>query len=172
MTLVQRQEAALAPVQAQLLRDAVAASRRIVADARFAAEAQVAAARGRADGLVARAEADGQAAAAVLAAAELGRGRQAARAVLLDADRRAYDALADRIRSAVRGLRDEPDYGEIRERLATLARSVAGPGASVREHPDGGVLAEGPGVTVDCSLARLADLVVAALGPKIRELAR
>lgn len=171
MTLLQRQQAALAPVQRQLLRDAVDRAERIVADARLDAEAQLAEARVRADELVARARADGQAAAGALSEADLGRGRQAARAVLLDADRRAYDALAARIRSAVCGLRDQPEYGEIRERLAALALSAAGPGASVSEHPDGGVLAEGPGITVDCSLPRLADLVVAALGPKIGELA-
>lgn len=171
MTLLQRQQAALAPVQTQLLREAFDRGHWIVADARRDAEAQLAAARVQADELVARARADGQAAAAALAAADLSRGRQAARAVLLDADLRAYDALAARIRSAVRGLRDQPEYGEIRERLAALALRAAGPGASVSEHPDGGVLAEGPGITVDCSLPRLADLVVAALGPKIRELA-
>lgn len=170
MTLLQRQQAALAPVQTQLLREAVAQGHRIVADARLDAEAQVAAARVRADELVARARADGQSAARALATAELGRGRQAARAVALDADRRAYDALAARIRSAVCGLRSQPGYGEIRERLAALALSAAGPGASVSEHPDGGVLAEGPGITVDCSLPRLADLAIAALGPEIREL--
>jgi vacuolar-type H+-ATPase subunit E/Vma4 len=171
MTLLQRQQAALAPVQTQLLREAVARGHQIVADARRDAQAQVAAARVRADELVTRARAAGQSAAGALATAELGRGRQAARAAALDADRRAYDALAARIRSAVRGLREEPGYGEIRDRLAVLALSAAGPGASVSEHPDGGVLAEGPGITVDCSLPRLADLAVAALGPKIRELA-
>jgi vacuolar-type H+-ATPase subunit E/Vma4 len=171
MTLLQRQQAALAPVQTQLLRDAVAQGHRIVADARLDAEARVAAARVRADELVARARADGRSAAGALATTELGRGRQAARAAALDADRRACDALAARIRSAVCGLRDQPGYGEIRERLAALALSAAGPGASVSEHPDGGVLAERPGITVDCSLPRLANLAVAALGPEIRELA-
>lgn len=171
MTLLQRQQAALAPVQTQMLREAIARGHRIVADARLDAEARVTEARVRAEDLVARARADGQAAAGELAAAELSRGRQAARAVLLAADRRAYDALAARVRSAVRGLRDQPEYGEIRERLAALALSAAGPGASVSEHPDGGVLAKGPGITVDCSLPRLADLAVTALSPKIRELA-
>jgi hypothetical protein len=171
MTLLQRQQAALAPVETQLLREAADRGHRIVVAARRDSAAQVAAARVRADELVARARADGQAAAAALATADLGRGRQAARTVLLEADRRAYDALAARIRSAVCGLRDQPEYGEIRERLAALALSAAGPGASVSEHPDGGVLAEGPGITVDCSLPRLADLAVAALGPRIRELA-
>jgi len=170
MTLLERQQAALDPVQTQLLWEAVAEGERIVADARRDAQYQVEAARMRADELVARARAEGQSAAGTLATAELGRGRQAARAILLGADRRAYDALAARVRSAVCGLRDKPGYGEIRERLAALALSAAGPGASVSEHPDGGVLAVGPRITVDCSLPRLADLVVAALGPKIREL--
>ncbi len=170
MTLAQRQQAALAPVETQLLRDAVAAGRRIVADARLDAAAQIAAARTRADDLVVQARAEGRAAAGTLAAEERNSGRQAARAVLLDADRRAYDEVADRIRAAVRGMRDEPGYGKIREQLAALARSTAGPEASITEHPDGGVLAAGPGITVDCSLPRLADLAVAALGPRIREL--
>jgi len=170
MTLLQRQQAALAPVQTQLLHEAVAAGHRIVAEARLDAEGQIAAARARADDLVTGARADGRAAAGTLAAAERNHGRQVARAVLLDADRRAYDELSARIRSAVRELRDDPGYGEIRERLAALALAAAGPEASITEHPDGGVLAEGPGISVDCSLPRLADLAVVALGPRIREL--
>ena len=170
MTLQERQRDALAPVRAQMLREAVARGHQIVSDARLDAAAQLAAARDRAADLVAQASAEGQAAAEVLAAAERARGRQAAHAALLSADRRAYDTVAARIRSAICGLRDQPEYGGIRERLAALAASAAGPEASVSEHPDGGVLAERDGITVDCSLPKLADLAVAALGPRIREL--
>jgi len=169
MTLVQRQLAALAPVQDALLREATDRADQIVADAHADAEAQVAAARARAEDIMTRAAADGRLAATALMADERGRGRLAARSVLLDADRQAYDAVADAIRSAVCGLRDQPGYAEIRERLAGVARSTAGSDATVIDHPDGGVLARGPGITVDCSLPRLADLVVTALGPKIRE---
>ena len=49
-------------------------------------------------------------------------------------------------------------------RLTRLAGLAAGPGAVVTAVPGGGFVAESPGVVVDCSLTRLANLAVAALG--------
>ena len=116
---------------------------------------------------MAQARADGAAQATPVAAAELSRSRRAARSVALGASLAAHDEIAGRIRAAILGLRDEPGYPELRDRLASAARQAAGPQAEVSEHPAGGVVARAGGVVVDCSLPRLADRAVAALGPRI-----
>src|SRR5271166_5666854 len=54
--------------------------------------------------------------------------------------------------------------------LARTARLEAGPGGTVTASEDGGVVARSPGVLVDCSLPRLADLATEALGGEVREL--
>jgi hypothetical protein len=167
MTLQAEQDAALEPVRATLLRNAEAQAHDILARAGDAARALVAQAHSDADAEVARARADGAAQARPVAAAELNRSRRAARSVALGAERSTRDELASRIRSAVCGLRDEPGYAGLRDRLAAMAARAAGPGAQVTEHPDGGVIARAGGVIVDCSLPRLADRAVAALGARI-----
>ena len=74
--------------------------------------------------------------------------------------------LRSQVRAAVGGLRGEPGYGRLLDRLTTMARRAAGPDAAVEAVPGGGVSSRGrAGVVVDCSLPRLADLAVAALGP-------
>jgi hypothetical protein len=170
MSLATAQQAALAPVREAMLRRAAGRADLLVADARRAAQALLTQARTDAAAAVTMAREDGQAQAEPLAVAERNRGRHDARAILLGADLLARDELADRIRAAIRGLRDQPGYPELRDRLAALAGSVAGPGATVSEHPDGGVIARAPGVLVDCSLPRLAERAIDRLGRRIREL--
>ena len=151
--LAGRQQAAVEPVSAAMLRRATAEAEAIMAAARRDAAALLAAARRDAEAALGQARADGIAQAAPLAA-ERGLHHQAER----------------RIRAAVVGLRDQPGYGELRDRLTALSRTAAGPGAAVSEHPAGGVVAHVPGVFVDCSLPRLADRVIGDLGPRISEL--
>ena len=164
------QAAALAPVRAALLRSASAEAGRTLAAARSTAGALRVQARADAADTVSRAREEGRAQAAPLALAELSRGRREARAILLGAELRARDEMEGRIRSAIVGLRNEPGYGVVRDTLSELARRAAGPGATVTEHPAGGVVARAPGVLVDCSLARLAERAIEVLGPRIREL--
>ncbi len=168
--LGKRQELALAPVRAAMLHSASAESGQIVADARSAADAVLEQARGDAASMISKAREEGRAQAAPLARAEIGRGHREARAATLRAQSLARDEVERRIESAITGLRDEPGYREWRDRLAELALRAAGPGATVSEHPGGGVVARAPGVLVDCSLPRLAQRAIAALGPRIREL--
>ena len=170
MTLAAEQHAALEPVRAAMLRRAAAEADAIRATAGQQAAALLAAARRDAETALRRARADGMALAAPLAADEQARGRRAARAALLAAERGIRDEAERRIRAAILGLPDEPGYAELRDRLAVLAQAAAGPGAVVRDHPEGGVIAHAPGVLVDCSLPRLAERVIAALGPRITEL--
>jgi hypothetical protein len=170
MSLLATQDAALEPVRAAMLQRAAENVDLIVGQARAAAAALVAEARGNAEAVVARARADGAAQAQPVAAAELNRSKRAARSVALGANLAAHDEIAGRIRAAVLGLRDEPGYSELRDRLARAARQAAGPQAEVSEHPAGGVVARAGGVVVDCSLPRMADRAVAALGPRIARL--
>jgi vacuolar-type H+-ATPase subunit E/Vma4 len=171
MTLVTgRRRTALEPVGAAMLRRASAEAEAITAAARRDAATLLAAARRDADAALSQARADGIAQAAPLAAAERNRGRRAARETLLAAERGVRDEAERRIRDAVLRLRGQPGYGELRDRLADVCRAAAGPGAQVQEHPAGGVVARAPGILVDCSLPRLADVVIGQLGEQIREL--
>lgn len=113
--------------------------------------------RGRADG-------------AAIAAANRARSRRAARAIVLRAQREAYDELRRRGRSAVGALRQAPDYIQIRRRLARLAQARAGLDGTVDHHPEGGVVAEAPGRRVDCSLLAMADRAFEALGAEVEDL--
>lgn len=167
MTLEAERQAALEPVRAAMLRQATQDAAAAVAAAKDAAAAMIAQAQADAEALVAQARVDGAAQAAPIAAAEVSQGRQAARSVTLGADLTIRNEVVRRIKAAVLGLRDGPDYPRLLERLSVLAASAAGPGAIVAEHPDGGVVAANRGVTVDCSLPRLADRAVAVLGARI-----
>jgi vacuolar-type H+-ATPase subunit E/Vma4 len=167
-----RQDQALAPVRAALLDDASAEAGKLVAGARSAAAALLAQAHQDAAAKISQARDEGRAQAARLARAELSRGRREARAVVLGAQLRAQAEAEGRIRSAIAGLKDEPGYASLRERLAGLALEAAGPGAAVTEHPAGGVVARAPDLLVDCSLPTLAARAITALAPRIRELDR
>ncbi len=163
MTLLPGAEAALTPVRAALLQAARAQAADIVARARRDAAALLADARRDAAETVERGRAEGQAQAGPLAAARLSRGRQDARARLLRARRDAYDELRRQVHAAVAGLPAEPGYARLLDGLTRAALAAAGPGATASPHPDGGVVATGPGVLVDCSLPALADQAVAAV---------
>lgn len=160
-------DAALEPVRAELSRRAADQAERTLAQASDAARELVARARGEADALVGQARAQGAAQARPVAAAELNRSRRAARSVALGAQLSVHEELAGRIRAAVLGLRDESGYAKLRDRLVVVASRAAGPGAVISDHADGGVVARAGAVVVDCSLPRLADRAVSALGPSI-----
>lgn len=164
-----RQELAIAPVRAALLRSSRAQAEQIRAAATRAADVLIGQARIDAAGRIRQARDEGRSQAAPLALAELSRARQQARAITLQAGRRFQAELEGRITAAITGMKDEPDYGELRDRLAELALRTAGPGAVISEHPQGGVVARAPGVLVDCSLPRLAQRVIGALAARIRD---
>jgi vacuolar-type H+-ATPase subunit E/Vma4 len=161
---------ALEPVRAWLLAAAHAEAERLRAEAAADAERVVAGARAEADAILADARAQGTAEGSALAAAEQARSRRQARRLVLQAEREAYEELRARSRAAVRALRQDPGYPALRERLDRLALAAAGPGASVSEDPDGGVVAEAPGIRVDCTLDGLAERAIAALGGEVAQL--
>lgn len=156
--------AALAPVRDAMLRHAHEQADEIVGQARQRAADAVAGARADADASVIHAREAGLAQAAPLAAAVRNQRRRDVRATVLAAQREAYQELRERVRAAVSALREEPGYDVLLERLRRSARQAAGPAATLTEDPAGGVVARGPGVVVDCSLPRLADAAVEALG--------
>jgi len=161
---------ALAPARSRMLRDAADQAARILANARREAEGITAQARLEAEQAVSLARAAGRAQAAPQAAALRRQARSDARSASLGAQREAYDELRARVHVAVDELRSEPVYERLLEALTKLARLEAGAGATSAASEDGGVVARSPGVLVDCSLARLADLAVDALGGEVREL--
>ena len=170
MTLRTRQDADLEPVRTALTTSALASTAGTVAAAQRAAEAVLTDALRAADEEVASAAAEGAADARPAAIAELARSRRTARSMVLEADQATQQYLAERIRAAVLALRDEPGYPRLRDRLREMAAGAAGPGAALADHPDGGVIATAPGVVVDCSLGKLADRAIAALGARIAAL--
>lgn len=164
------QAAALAPVRSAML-----------ALARCQARAVIEAARAEADGITRDAElaaaqaveagrSAGEAQGVLLAAAERSNGRARSQAILLGARGAALERLRAQILAAAAGLRGEPGYPELVDRLSALAVAAAGPSAAVEAAPEGGVVARTTGVAVNCSLLRLADRAIEALGGRVREL--
>jgi len=163
-------EAGLAPTRARMLRDAADQATQILADAQREADAIAAQARQDAERTVALAGAAGRAQAVPQAAAVRRQARRDAQSALLAAQCEAYGELCARVRVGVDGLRGEPGYERLLEALTRMARLEAGPGATVAASEDGGVVARSPGVLVDCSLPRLANLAVEALQQEVQEL--
>jgi vacuolar-type H+-ATPase subunit E/Vma4 len=153
--VVEARRAALEPLRAALITRARAEAARIQAAADADAQQVMAAARDEAAAVLARARAEGEAEAGAMLATEAARSRQVARGLVLDAQRAAYDELRERARSAVRGLLEAPDR---RARLAASLRARLGDQGTVRDHPDGGLLAEtDDGRSIDASIGALVD---------------
>jgi hypothetical protein len=170
VTLRSRQDAALEPVRAALTQQASVQAAGTEAEATRKATALLARADADAEALVAQAAAEGAAEAEPVAAAGLGRSRRAARAISLGAEETTREYLAGRIRAGVLAWRERADYPLVRDRLIEVAGRAAGADAVITEDPGGGIIATAPGIVVDCSLGRLADRAVEALGVKIAEL--
>jgi vacuolar-type H+-ATPase subunit E/Vma4 len=170
MSAAPAQAAVLAPVRVRMLRHATEQAAGILAGARREADEIVSRALRSAEAAVTQARAAGRLEAAALAAAERARGRGEARSMLLNARRQAHDELRARVLAGVVALRGEPGYAQLLDALAVKSRLAAGPGAVATVAPDGGVVARSGAVVVDCSLSRLADQAVEALGPAVRQL--
>jgi vacuolar-type H+-ATPase subunit E/Vma4 len=144
--------AALEPLRAALLAQAAAEADRIRADAEAEARRRVDAARREAGQLVADARARGAAEAGWILAAEEASARRAARAVVLTAQREAWEHLREESCAAVRALLRDP---AVRARLAARLTERL-PGATVHDLVDGGLAAETPdGRSIDASVEAL-----------------
>ena len=160
----------LAPVREELLARARAQAEREVAAADAEAAATLAAAQSEADAIHDAARAEGESNAAAVLAVERSRARRQARAVILAAQRQAYDELRSRVVQALPALRDDPAYRPWRDRLAAHARTVLGADAVLSEPPEGGVLGEADGRRVRYTLAGLADQVIDTMGADVEGL--
>ncbi|HEY2553594.1 MAG TPA: V-type ATP synthase subunit E family protein [Streptosporangiaceae bacterium] len=162
--------AALEPVRQRLQRDAEDEAARLLAAARAQAAAIVAQAQQDATAALAQAAGEAAATADPLTAAELRRARETARSAVLSAQRAACDELRSRVRTAVAALPAEEGYDRLLDRLTRLAGQAAGPDAELTVATTGGIVARRPGVVVDCSLDRLADLAVTELGAAVTQM--
>jgi vacuolar-type H+-ATPase subunit E/Vma4 len=155
-----------------LLADARAAARRMLDEAETEAEARLESARREAEETIAHARAQGIAEGRVDAAHEEARERTFARMDVLAAQRESYDELRRRAREAVLGLREEPGYAELLERLAAAARRELGADAELEIDPadGGGVRGRAGSRRVDYTLPALADRCVDDLGTAAQRL--
>jgi vacuolar-type H+-ATPase subunit E/Vma4 len=160
----------LAPVREEVSARARADAERVLAEADADAAATLAAARSEANSILEAARAEGESDAAVVLSAKRARDRRQARAVVLAAQREAYDNLRSQVVQALSAIRDDPGYGPWRDRLAEHARRVLGADAVVSEAPEGGVLAEANGRRTAYTLVGLADQVINEMGADIEGL--
>jgi hypothetical protein len=155
MASMDRDRDPLGPLRSALLTLAGRDADQLRAAADREAAAAVAAAEAEAAAMVDRARVQGESDARALQMKERARQRRADRAVVLEAERAAYDELTRRSRDAVRELLAD---GGNRARLVLLLTGRLGPGASVTELPDGGLRAEDvEGRSVDASVAALVE---------------
>ncbi|WP_169987912.1 hypothetical protein [Microbispora sp. H10836] len=160
----------LAPVAEALLRQARLDADAVIRAAERDAAQTIEDARRQAREIVAAARGQGEAEAEAYSAAVRARSARQARGMELAARREALEELRRRAGVAVQALRDDPCYPRLVKRLGELAREAGGDDLVVREHPDGGVVAEGRGRRVDCSLEALANRAVDALGAEVERL--
>ncbi|MEV7011401.1 V-type ATP synthase subunit E [Streptosporangium sp. NPDC051022] len=160
----------LAPLIDGMLRRARADAAAIGSAAEKEAAETVETARREAQALLAEARASGAAQARKRENAERARVRHQARGVELAARREVLEELRTRAVAAVRALRDDPLHPRLVERVSAMIRAAGGEDLVIREHPGGGVVAEGRGHRVDCTLDALAGRAVDALGGKVERL--
>jgi vacuolar-type H+-ATPase subunit E/Vma4 len=161
---------ALEPVRSALLARARADAAADIARAAADAEALLERARARAADMVAAARAEGERDAAAVRAREAARAHREAREQVLRAQQDAYAELRRQARVRVRDLQDEPSYPALLDRLRQQAVTQLGLDATVRVHPDGGVVAESAGRRLDLSLPVLADRAVDDIGVEVTTL--
>jgi len=162
----------LDPACEALLADARAQARRVLEEADAECAERLADARGRAEELLAGARQRGDAEGRLEADHQRALEGLLARTDVLAAQRRAYEELQARARAAVLGLRGEPGYPELLERLAAAARRDLGDAAQLEIDPPhaGGVRGTAGSLHVDYTLATLAEGCVRDLGPGLRRL--
>lgn len=156
----------LEAVQAHAQRDADLAVRAGDADA----AASLAGAEAESAALVDDARRRGTADAELILSTERARGAREARAIVLDAQRRAYESLRQAARDAVCGLREEPLYPALLEALRARIAAELGPAARSREVPRGGLIGETGGRRTEYTLDGLADDIVERLRPEMERL--
>ncbi len=162
-------DAALAPLREALLAAAGAEADSTVRAAQDAAAHTLAAASAQAQDVVEQARHEGRSDAGAALAAERSRSHRQARALVLAAQRAAYDDLRAAVRQQAAVLPDDPAWPQWRDRLAAHARRLLGTDAELVEVP-GGVRARSGSRTVELTVSSLAEAELVALGPEVEKL--
>lgn len=154
-------------IRKSMLQAADSRALEILAEARRQADRNRQDAGAKAARLIAAARQDGiRAADAVIAPQRLA-ARRAAREMLLRAQSEVVAEISARSRAAALEFRHDPDYPRLLETLEASARARLGPNAVIEPDPAGGVRARAGNLTLDYSLAALADHAVSQLAPQI-----
>ena len=162
-------DAALEPLREALLAAAGAEAEAVVRGAEDEAARTLAEASARAHDVVEQGRREGRADAGTALAAERSRTHRQARALVLAAQRAAYDDLRGAVQQQATALAEDPAWPDLRERLATCARQLLGSDAELVDVP-GGVHARSGSRTVEVTVSSLAEAELLALGPEVEQL--
>jgi vacuolar-type H+-ATPase subunit E/Vma4 len=141
-----------------------------VAAADESAQATLAQARAEAESLLAEARTRGEQEAGTVLAEQRAQASRQARAVVLAAQRRAFDDLRERARAAVGSLRDDADYPQVLDALRERVRRELGTDATIREHASGGAVGLDGERRLAYTFDDLADRIVDRLGGELEGL--
>lgn len=163
-------DAALAPVRSTLLASAQQQADALAREAAAQAQSLLDDARREADRIRSDAVAQGEAEARSEAALRSARARRQAHEAVLTRRNELRMALQRQVAEAAAALRSDPRYPDLVARLTAQGRAVLGPGASVEESPDGGVVAVAGSRRLDLSLPALAAGALEAMTPELSAL--
>jgi vacuolar-type H+-ATPase subunit E/Vma4 len=143
----------------------------ILQDAHAQAQRILTRSQAEAAALIARAEQEGDEAADLDTGREWASARRRARGIILATQREVYVEL---VAAVAAGVRSDPRYKALLQRLADAARRALGPGAEVMIDPAGdrGVTASRKDRHVEWPLEKIVEQSLARLGPGIQELWR
>ena len=162
----------LGPLRDALLRDAAAEADRIITAATNSAKGVITTATARADAEVAQALHRAELSAQAHSEQTLARLRNDGHRVVLTTQQQIRQQLIDKVHSSTQGLRTDPRYGALLNRLEMLARSQLGDDAVIERDPqlDGGIIAQAGSRRVDYRLTALADRALDILADDVAEL--
>ncbi|MBX3099596.1 MAG: hypothetical protein KF761_08450 [Salinibacterium sp.] len=156
MQLPRDSDAALAPVRAYVETTAKATAAENAASAQRRADTVIAAAQHESDGILTAATAEGAEMAASAAALASARARRNAHETVLARRNAIRLELARQVGAAASELVKDPVYPALLKRLTERAYEALGTKATVKESPDGGVVATAGSRRIDLSLPVLA----------------
>lgn len=159
-------------VEQATLADAQEQARQIRAGAQARAQQALAAARAEADDLLAEQRARAARRAQTEERRRLAQARADAHALVLHAQRSVMAQARDAAHAAARGLREDPRYARLSERLAGQARrrlASAGP-VRIEPAPEGGVVARAGALQIDQSLSAQVERCLEGLAGEMQRL--
>jgi vacuolar-type H+-ATPase subunit E/Vma4 len=164
----------LGPLSEQLTKASDAATAQVLQDAEDQAVAIADEAREEAERRRDEARRQGLATADQHARQSLVAARRSAARLILAQRQAAIDELRSSCLEAVMGLREDPGYSELEDRLTEVAQATLGDSCEIERDPDrsGGVLASTETRLVDLTLPALVDECLDRIGIEIEEMWR